>query len=158
MILGEIKGEDGLAWEIRRMCTLQSPEKVIIIVPPIEEDDVRRRWQRYCEVTEGKIPPYEGGEILLTFGANWKCQVRKTDQKREQLRIDGIKIYKEYLVEAIENSIATSETSKLYSPPRDVERRRGRPSLARRLGAGCRAVFSRVRGRSLTSRPGGAGK
>jgi hypothetical protein len=75
MIVGEIKGEDGLAWEVGRLLSMEEPEKVVLVVPPIDEWVVKRRWQVYHRMSGGRIPPYMGGEVAARFTAGGGCRV-----------------------------------------------------------------------------------
>jgi hypothetical protein len=75
MIVGEIKGEDGLAWEVGRLLALQEPEKIVLVVPPVDEWVVKRRWQVYHRMSGGRIPPYMGGEVAARFTASGGCRV-----------------------------------------------------------------------------------
>ena len=72
MILGDIKGEDGLAWEVDAIFRLTEPAKVILIVPPVPENAVRTRWEKYRARSYGRLPPYQGRETIVAFGPNWE--------------------------------------------------------------------------------------
>jgi hypothetical protein len=108
MVLGWCQGEDGLAWELRRLCGLATPQKIAIVVPPVEEKEVQRRWERFRVVSAGKVPPYQGGEILLTFGHGWEPIVARTVQSRESLRSEGARIYPEQLSTAFRSGLLAS--------------------------------------------------
>jgi hypothetical protein len=75
MIIGEIKGKDGLAWEVCQLLSLREREKVILVVPPLPEEVVEHRWLVYHEVSRGLISPYQGGEVAARFGASGECRV-----------------------------------------------------------------------------------
>lgn len=75
MIVGTIKGEDGLAWELRQVLDRVPPEKIIFVVPPVEESEVWSRWTAFHERSSGRLPRYEGGELAAGFDADWKCKV-----------------------------------------------------------------------------------
>src|SRR5262249_25774078 len=73
MIVSQIKGEDGLAWEVRRLLQVHPPEKVLLIFPPLakqlvdEEKALEARWEQYVRLAGGRIPPYVPGAILARF-------------------------------------------------------------------------------------------
>jgi hypothetical protein len=77
MILGKVRGEDGLAWEVRRLFALDDPSKVVLIVPPVLEPEVQSRWDRYRALSGGRMPEYRGGELAASFGAGWSCRVAR---------------------------------------------------------------------------------
>jgi hypothetical protein len=77
MFLGDIKGNDGLAWEVEKIFGLSAPEKIVLIVPPISEDAVQARWQKYRERSHGRLPAYEGGEATATFSPEWRPDIRR---------------------------------------------------------------------------------
>jgi hypothetical protein len=77
MVMGDIRGEDGLAWEVRRIFASEDPTKVVLFMPPIAEDQAALRWQKYGRLSEGKLPPYRGGELAATFSNDWSCRVAR---------------------------------------------------------------------------------
>jgi hypothetical protein len=93
MVLGEVKGEDGLAWEARQLFSLDNPEKIIIVVPPIREHEIRKRWERFRELSLGKMPPHQGGETVVTFSAAWEPNVRRVGAPGQQSYHRGLENY-----------------------------------------------------------------
>jgi hypothetical protein len=75
LILGEIDGEYGLAWEVGRLVSMAQPEKVVLVVPPVNEWVVKRRWQVHHRISGERIPPYMGGEVAARFTAGGGCRV-----------------------------------------------------------------------------------
>jgi hypothetical protein len=67
MLLGDINAHAGLEWEVRRLFALDRPEKIVLIVPCINEDDIEGRWQSYRTLSGGRLPAYQGGEIVVRF-------------------------------------------------------------------------------------------
>jgi hypothetical protein len=75
MIVGELKGKDGLAWEVLRLLSLHDRGKIILLAPPLAEEEVERRWLVYHEVSRGLIPAYQGGEVAARLGEGGTCHV-----------------------------------------------------------------------------------
>jgi len=69
-----IQGE-GLTWEVNRLFALKDLSKVILVMPPIPENEALPRWGRYVELSHGRLSPYRGGEIAATFTADGVCKV-----------------------------------------------------------------------------------
>jgi hypothetical protein len=65
MVVGDIKGEDGLAWEARRLLNLEAAEKVLFIFPPLPNEVASRRWEVYRMLSEGRLPAFRGDELLV---------------------------------------------------------------------------------------------
>src|SRR6266446_4260896 len=47
MVMGLIRGEEGLAWELRQVLDRVPPEKIIFVMPPVIEDEAQQRWQSF---------------------------------------------------------------------------------------------------------------
>ena len=77
MVMGDIRGEDGLAWEVRRIFASEDPAKIVLFMPPVAEEQARHRWQKYAQLSGGKIPSYRGGELAATFSKDWSCRVAR---------------------------------------------------------------------------------
>lgn len=78
MIMGAIKGKDGLAWEIETVCKLGLQEKLILVVPPLKNEDlVKSRWQSYRRLTPGRMPTDQGGEMVVMFDRLGVCSVER---------------------------------------------------------------------------------
>ncbi len=75
MILGRIEGEGGLAWELRKIWETVPPERVVFVVPPVDEEEARARWTALVDRSDGRVPSYEGGELVASFGPDGACQV-----------------------------------------------------------------------------------
>jgi hypothetical protein len=88
MVLGEIKGDDGLAWEADQLFRMAAPEKLVLVVPPVKEEEVRERWENYRQRSRGRLPPYLGGEILVTFSPSWNHHVKRVMLTLWSLRRD----------------------------------------------------------------------
>jgi hypothetical protein len=61
--------EDGLLWEARRVAELAAtePQKVILVVPPLDEERVQRRWEQYQRLFGNSLPDYLPGMIAIGF-------------------------------------------------------------------------------------------
>ncbi len=59
MVLGRAHGQDGLAWEIEQIKDLDLLSKLVLVVPPVSEEEAEARWGRYNELLDGRLPPYE---------------------------------------------------------------------------------------------------
>jgi len=67
--------DDGLTWEVKRLFGLKECDKVILIVPPVDEGQAAHIWLQYQELSLGRLPPYYGGEVAATFEADGICRV-----------------------------------------------------------------------------------
>jgi hypothetical protein len=77
MILGDIKGKDGLAWEFDQLLSMKEREKVVLVVPPVAEAVVERRWFLCHELSGGRIPTYQGGEVAARLSLDGSCVVTR---------------------------------------------------------------------------------
>jgi hypothetical protein len=75
MVMGRINGENGLAWELRNVLTFVPPERVVFVVPPVEEVEARSRWTDFHDRSGGRLPAYQGGELAAGFCADGACRV-----------------------------------------------------------------------------------
>lgn len=86
MLLGNMDRAKGLSWEVERLFTSQFPEKILLVMPPVDEDEAKRRWNQYQEHCQGRLPPYEGGELLALFRRDWACDVYRAVPKGNRIR------------------------------------------------------------------------
>jgi hypothetical protein len=84
LIMGPTTGHDGLAWEARRVFQLPKPKKVILLLPPLPDAELKPRWEKYRELSGGRLPPFEGGELLAKFSRGWKCHVTRIRERRTE--------------------------------------------------------------------------
>ncbi|MBI1916400.1 MAG: hypothetical protein HYS12_16955 [Planctomycetes bacterium] len=75
MFLGDLKGRDGLEWEVDQVFTHCRPEQVILIVPPVGETGVQSRWRKYRERLGERLPDYLPNAAAVTFGEGWHAEV-----------------------------------------------------------------------------------
>src|SRR5262245_29595166 len=75
MFLGDVKGRDGLEWEVNQVFTHCRSEQVILIVPPVGETDVQARWEKYRERLGKRLPDYLPNAAAVTFGEGWDAEV-----------------------------------------------------------------------------------
>lgn len=77
MILGPIDRKEGLAWELERIQSSMPLQKVLLLLPPLPEEDARHRWNAYADRMGGRLPRYVGSEIAAWFDADGTCVVRR---------------------------------------------------------------------------------
>lgn len=82
MLMSRIEGEHGLAWELRTVWSTVPPDRVVFVLPPVGEDEARRRWTAFHDRSDGRLPPYQGGELAAGFGADGACQVARGEGDR----------------------------------------------------------------------------
>jgi hypothetical protein len=75
MIMGSIKGEDGLNWELMNLLDRLPPEKILFVMPPVKDEEARARWQSFQERSRGMLPPYQGCELAAGFNVAGECTV-----------------------------------------------------------------------------------
>lgn len=68
----------GLAWEVDQLFQRDVPRKVVLLLPPMDEQEAQQRWQAARLLFREHLPPYQGGEVAATFDAQWKCRVERT--------------------------------------------------------------------------------
>jgi hypothetical protein len=79
MIMGAIKGKDGLAWEVETVCNLGLLHKLVLVVPPLKEEaTVEARWRSYEALTRGRLPAHQGGEMVAQFDPSGGCGVERS--------------------------------------------------------------------------------
>lgn len=93
MVMGRLRGVDpsadptslpplekmaGLTWEARRLFLLPDRRRVVLLMPPVDEEEAKVRWKQYRVVSGGLLPPYSGGEIAIGFNADGNCGVTRT--------------------------------------------------------------------------------
>jgi hypothetical protein len=83
MVIGVINDVDkGLGWEVRTLFEMNTPEKVVLVAPQLPDAEVRERWNKYSELSQGKLPLYQPGTLVATFSSDWTCSVSKGSMKR----------------------------------------------------------------------------
>jgi hypothetical protein len=70
--------EDGIVWEIKRIFSLKTPEKVVLVMPPVGEAEASVRWDWYRQFSHDRLPRFEGGEVAATFTEEGSCHVVRT--------------------------------------------------------------------------------
>jgi len=75
-----VETDDGITWEAKRLFGLKDCQKVILVMPPVDEEQAARRWGQYQELSQGLLPPVEGGEIAATFAADRTCRVARIEK------------------------------------------------------------------------------
>jgi hypothetical protein len=78
-------GTAGVAWEFCRLVELDAHHKLVLVMPPVGEEELNRRWDSFCITVEnrqrlsiprGVVP----NAILATFGADWSVEIIKSKQ------------------------------------------------------------------------------
>jgi hypothetical protein len=85
MMIGVIKGEDGLAWELRRVLETISLEKLILVMPPVKEKEAQKRWAGFHERSGGRLPPYRTGILAAGFRPDGQCEIIQAQGQRFRL-------------------------------------------------------------------------
>jgi hypothetical protein len=67
MVVGRTDGTNGLAWELRQIIARVPLEKVVFVVPPVDEAEAAVRWAGFRAVAGDLLPPYRGGELVAGF-------------------------------------------------------------------------------------------
>jgi|GEM_PF-4331652 len=67
LILGKASNQSGLAWEVEQVFLDQTPKLLWIIIPPKNEDWIRRRWDEYKDLVGERFPDYAPGVVLIAF-------------------------------------------------------------------------------------------
>src|SRR5205085_2876342 len=75
MFMGQIRSENGLAWELKSVLDGVSAEKIIFVLPPVEDAEARSRWESFRNLSHGLLPPFEGHELAAGFDRARKCRV-----------------------------------------------------------------------------------
>jgi len=75
MIMGSIKGEEGLSWELTNLLDRLPPEKILFVMPPVKDEEARARWQSFQERSRGMLPPFQGCELAAGFNVAGECTV-----------------------------------------------------------------------------------
>jgi len=75
LVMGPLQGREGLTWEAERILGLETPQKAVLVMPPIEEEDARSRWEKYREISADRLPAYQGGELAVGFDPDGLPQV-----------------------------------------------------------------------------------
>ena len=57
----------GLAWEVCRILNLETPEKAVLIVPPIDEAEENRRWEQLFSLSDGTVRIANAGVLAAKF-------------------------------------------------------------------------------------------
>jgi hypothetical protein len=98
MIIGEIKGEDGVAWEFRRLLEVQPLKKVLLVFPPLPEEILEARWVEYMRLGGDRMPPYKPGVFFAEFDGKGDCKLWPPAREGNAPPCDG-KSYRGFLDE-----------------------------------------------------------
>jgi hypothetical protein len=73
---------DGLGWELRELIRQRVLHKVILVLPPVEAEELRRRWERFSEIAQEQSTrvPKEIPEkaVLASFGDDGECEIHES--------------------------------------------------------------------------------
>jgi hypothetical protein len=67
LVLGKASARSGLAWEVEQMLLNQTPKLLWIVIPPKDEEWIRRRWAEYQGLVGERFPEYVPGAVLIAF-------------------------------------------------------------------------------------------
>jgi hypothetical protein len=65
----------GLHWEIRRALQDDVREKLILIIPPISDEELKERWEQYRSLCGNAWPEFEGGEVVAVARRPFRFEV-----------------------------------------------------------------------------------
>jgi hypothetical protein len=79
MVMGNLENRTGLRWEAEQVLQMmsQSPRKILLVVPPVDEREVYDRWEQHRQLSGGQMPIYEGGEIAARFTIDGSAEVAR---------------------------------------------------------------------------------
>ncbi len=77
LVMGRIEGRAGLTWEARQIFALDRPGKVVLVMPPVDEEEARGRWEQYRRLSGGRLPAYRGGELAVAFDPSGRGAVAR---------------------------------------------------------------------------------
>jgi|GEM_PF-6066899 len=75
LLLGRIRGENGLAWEWAQLQAIAPPEQLLLVMPPVAAAEARERWAGFEQRAAGRLPAYREGLIAARFGPGWECRL-----------------------------------------------------------------------------------
>ena len=64
------------------MFSLREIHKVILVMPPVDENEAFDRWEQYRLLSQYRLPPYQGGELAAVFAADGACWVVRSELKK----------------------------------------------------------------------------
>ncbi len=74
--------EDGLTWEVRQVFALHDLQRVILLMPPVDESEAQSRWEQYRCLSGHRLPGYQGGELVVVFDTQGQGRVLRAPQGR----------------------------------------------------------------------------
>jgi hypothetical protein len=80
MIMGRLYGRSGLTWEAERLFRLDTPDKVVFVMPPLDVAGAQERWDEYRRLSGERMPAYQGGELAVAFDSAGTCQVARANR------------------------------------------------------------------------------
>jgi hypothetical protein len=75
MVLGAIEDHEGLAWEAARLVSAGALEKMVLVIPPLPDEEAGRRWIGYRRAMGGKLPGFQTGALYVRMLSESRCQV-----------------------------------------------------------------------------------
>jgi hypothetical protein len=58
MVMGRIRGGEGLAWELEQIKRQGLLFKLVLVMPPVSESEAEARWKEFDLLLDGQLPPY----------------------------------------------------------------------------------------------------
>jgi hypothetical protein len=94
MIMGRLHDRPGLTWEAERLFRLDTPDKVVLVMPPLDRETARERWDEYRRLSGERMPAYQSGELAVTFNPGGTCQVARANRNWRK----GVSDWQEYVL------------------------------------------------------------
>jgi hypothetical protein len=85
MIIGRLDRHAGLKWELHTLLERRSVP-LCFLLPPLNEDECRRRWNLLADATNGLIPEYSGAELGAILNPDGTVAVVSSDRSLRRER------------------------------------------------------------------------
>src|SRR5262249_44484477 len=86
MILGKVYSKDeGFGWEVDRIRECNAARKLVLVIPPLRRDQIRKRWEDYCThfgIGKQSISKLSKSARLITFTDDWKPRMACASARR----------------------------------------------------------------------------
>jgi hypothetical protein len=79
-VLGKTADERGAAWELREIASKSCIEKLVLVVPPAEEVEVRSRWWKCRELLGWKLPAYAPGAVYVRARSDGRWEMIRHEE------------------------------------------------------------------------------
>jgi hypothetical protein len=58
LVVGRIRGRDGLAWEVEQIKSRGLLPRLVLVMPAVSEGEAEERWDGLAALLDGQLPPY----------------------------------------------------------------------------------------------------